>query len=292
MIPSSVSTIGDSAFQYCSRLTSVNIPNSITSIENRTFGGCSSLDSVTIPNGVTNIGDFAFSGSGVTSVTIPNKVATLGYWAFFDCTSLTNVTIPASVTTISGKETFEHCTSLEAITVDGLNPVYSSMDGVLFNKTKTTPIQCPGGKAGSNTIPNSVTTIGIAAFYNCTNLTGAYFQGNTPTIGSDVFVGADNATVYYLPETTGWGPTFGDRPTVLWNPQALTSDGSFGVQGNQFGFTIAGRADIPLVVEASTNLSSPVWVTLQSCTLTNGSFYFSDPQWTNHARRFYRLRSP
>ena len=55
--------------------------------------------------------------------------------------------------------------------------------------------------------------------------------------------------------------------------------------------TQTGTANIPVVVEASTNLGSG-WVPLQSVSLTNGDFYFSDPQWTNYPGRFYRLRSP
>jgi len=82
------------------------------------------------------------------------------------------------------------------------------------------------------------------------------------------------------------------RPAVLWNPQVQTGDGMFGVQQNVFGFNIGGTPDIPLVVEASTNLAAQSWVPLQSSTLTNGSVYFSDPQWTNFPGRFYRIRSP
>ena len=110
-----------------------------------------------------------------------------------------------------------------------------------------------------------------------------------------MFYHDNNATVYYLPGTTGWGAPgtpFGGLPTMLWNPQAQTSDGSFGVQTNRFGFNITGTTNIPIVIEACANLASPVWVPLQSCTLTNGSVYFCDPQWTNYPGRFYRFRSP
>jgi hypothetical protein len=110
-----------------------------------------------------------------------------------------------------------------------------------------------------------------------------------------VFFG-DNyyTTVYYLPGTTGWA-TFDDDsglgPAVLWNPQAQTGDGCFGVQTNQFGFNITGTTNIPIVIEACADLASSVWVPLQSCTLTNGSLYFCDPQWTNYPCRFYRISS-
>ncbi|MGA2867045.1 MAG: leucine-rich repeat domain-containing protein, partial [Verrucomicrobiota bacterium] len=155
-----VTSIGDYAFSYCGSLTGVTIPNSVTSIGGDAFFFCTSLTNVTIGNGVTSIGGGAFAScTSLSSVTIPNSVTNIGKYAFEDCTSLTGVTIPNSVTSI-GYWAFSYCTSLTAITVDALNYVYSSVAGVLFNKSQTTLIQCPGGKAGSYTVPSSVTNIG------------------------------------------------------------------------------------------------------------------------------------
>jgi hypothetical protein len=95
-----------------------------------------------------------------------------------------------------------------------------------------------------------------------------------------------------LPGITDWGSTFGGRPMVLWNPQVQTSDASFGVRTNRFGFTITGTSGLVIVVEACTNLANFTWSPLGTNTLTGGSSYFSDPQWTNYPARFYRLRSP
>lgn len=67
---------------------------------------------------------------------------------------------------------------------------------------------------------------------------------------------------------------------------------SFGVRTNQFGFTIAWASGQVIVVEACTNLQNPTWSPVGTNTLTRGSSYFSDPQWTNHPGCFYRLRSP
>jgi len=104
-----------------------------------------------------------------------------------------------------------------------------------------------------------------------------------------------NATIYYLPGTTGWGPTFGGRPTMLWylpNPLILNYSPAFGVQTNGFSFIISWATNIPVVVEACTNFTNPMWQSIQTNPLTGGWCYFSDPQWTNYPSRFYRLRSP
>ena len=79
---------------------------------------------------------------------------------------------------------------------------------------------------------------------------------------------------------------------MLWNPQVQTIGASFGVQTNQFGFTITGSSNLVVVVEACTNLVNPVWVPVGTTTLTGGSSSFSDPQWTNYPARFYRLGPP
>jgi hypothetical protein len=79
---------------------------------------------------------------------------------------------------------------------------------------------------------------------------------------------------------------------MLPNPTILDFEPNFGVQTNCFGFTISWAANNPVVVEASTDLSNPVWTPVGTNTLTDGSSYFSDSQWTNYPSRFYRLRSP
>ena len=142
------------------------------------------------------------------------------------------------------------------------------------------------------TIPNSVTNIGNDAFESCTSLNGVYFKGNALSVGSPAFFYDTNTTIYYLPGTTGWGAVLGSRPTVLWNPQVQTGDATFGVRTNRFGFNIAGASNLVIVVEACSNLANPIWSPVRTNTLTGGSSYFSDPQWTNYPDRFYRLRSP
>ena len=148
VIPDSIKSIGSYAFYNCSGITSVTIGNSVTSVGNSAFTGCSSLTSVTIGNSVTNIGEEAISYcSGLKSVTIPSSVTSIGEWAFKGCIGLTE------------------------INVDIANTVYTSENGVLFNKDKTTIICYPEGKTDTAyTIPNSVSRINAGAFNNCSSL--------------------------------------------------------------------------------------------------------------------------
>ena len=257
------------------------IPNSVTSIEGGAFDGCSSLTGVTIPESVTSIGDSAFRNSGLTSVMIPNGVISIGYQAFSTCASLTNVIIGNGVTIIGGYAFFR-CHVLANVKMG--NSLVSIGDTAFWQCYALTSV----------TFPKTLTTIFGQAFVSCVNLTGLYFEGNAPSTdpSNSAFFYDYNATIYYLPGTTGWVSTFGGRPTAPWTPRAQTSHTSFGVQTNQFGFNITWASDTVVVVEASENLANSLWFPVATNLLTGGSSYFSDSQWTNYPGRFYRLRSP
>ena len=114
-IPSSVTSIGLEAFLQCSALTSINIPSSVTSIDGSAFEGCSALTSINIPSSVTSIESSAFSGcSSLTSINIPSSVTSIGEYAFSGCTALTSINIPSSVTSIE-KEAFSGCNALSVL---------------------------------------------------------------------------------------------------------------------------------------------------------------------------------
>jgi len=256
----SVVSIGSYAF-YDTIVSSVTIGINVTNIGDNAFYTCTNLNSMTIPNNVISIGNLAFNYCpSLTNVTIPDSITSIGF-ATFDWTGLTSVVIPNSVTNIGGYA-FYFCESLTNVTIG-----------------------------------NNVNSIGYAAFASCANLLGVYFKGNAPSVitntfnGNDTFSDDTNTIVYFLPGTTGWGALFGGLPAVRWNPQ-VKNDASFGVRTNRFGFAITGTTNIPIVVEACTNLSGGAWTPLQTCTVTNGSIYFTDPAWTNHPTRLYRLRSP
>jgi hypothetical protein len=218
---------------------------------------------VTVPgatNGwpVTVIGNSSFGYTVISSVALPDSVISIGDYAFAGCFDLTNIMLGDSLASV-GQFAFDNCLDLATVT-----------------------------------LPGTVTNLEDEAFAECASLTAVYFQGNAPNPDATVFLD-DSATVYYLPGTAGWGPSYGGAPAAAWMlPQPLILDGGTGFGGpvSNFCFTISWATNIPVVVEACTNLADPMWQPLATNTLVNGTDYFCDPAWTNNPCRFYRVAAP
>ena len=199
IIPNSVTSIGGYAFSYCSGLTSVTIPNSVTSIGNSAFYDCSDLTSVIIPNSVTSIGNSAFFYcSDLTSVIIPNSVTSIGDYAFSNCYGLTSVTIGNSVTSI-GEHAFLWCFGLISISVENGNTVYDSRNNcnaIIETESNTLISGCR-----NTIIPNSVTSIGTAAFEGCSGLTSVTIPNSVTSIGDCAFYDCSGLTSVTIPNS-------------------------------------------------------------------------------------------
>ena len=232
-----VTIIGYYAFYECTNLTSISIPNSITNIKEAAFMNCSSLTSIIIPDSVISIIDNAFcrcsslteifvsannayycSENGVlfnkektelicypadkteASYSIPSGVTSIAPYAFYWCSSLTSVTIPDSMMYV-GPFVFIGCNSLKDISVLASNEYYYSENGVLFNKAKTELIHYPAGKTETlYSIPDSVTSIGGYAFYDCDNLTNIVIPDSVTSIGSCAFENCNSLTSITIPD--------------------------------------------------------------------------------------------
>ena len=198
-----VEVIGNSAFLFCSSLTSINIPSSVTNIGDLAFEGCSSLISVNISNSVTNIGDLAFClCSSLISINISNSVKNIGNGAFSECKSLSKINIPSSVVNMNGNP---FCDWNGDLHNESKAFVYEHQ--VLFNKDKTTLIAYRS-KDTNYIIPNGVTHIGDEAFSGCESLTSINIPNSVTNIGNCAFYGCGFLKSINIPDSV---TNIGDR---------------------------------------------------------------------------------
>ena len=203
VIPEGVTKINDNAF-WGSIITSVTLPNSLKSIGNTAFFQCHRLSSITLPESLESIGGGAFIQCFFSAIKLPNSLKSIGVYAFSECGGLTSIAIPKSVASI-GNGAFFLCQKLSSITVDPENSVYSSEDGVLYNKNKTTLHTYPDGKSDTEfSISNTITNILSYAFFDPKNLTSIIINWTTPlAVNRDIFVDFNLSTrTLYVPYGT------------------------------------------------------------------------------------------
>ena len=259
------------------------------------------IKSVVIKDGVTSIGNDAFRDcSGITVFTIPNTVTTIGDYAFWGCSGITSITIPDSVTSI-GSSPFNYCSNLQSITVDDRNTAYCSVDGVLFNKAKTTLISYPGKNSSVNyVIPNTVTTINIHAFSG-SNIKSVTIPSSVSEMKNNVFsdcaslesvVFEESSQRYSIPDTAFRGCTSLKNITI---PGNITGIFNYAFEGcsslesvtisegvNDIGEgAFSGCSSLKTVsIPKSVNNMSENYVfsgctSLESIDVAEGSYYFS-----------------
>jgi len=205
VVPPSLTHLPIGAFFGCTSLTSFDIPATVLTMDNSVFQDCSSLRTVTLPSNMTNLADSTFANcDALESVSLPAGLRSIQFHAFEDCDALLSLSIPASTTTIMSTA-FSRCDSLRRIDVESGNPNFTSVDGVLFDKNKTTLLSFPGGRGGLFRVPDGVTTIASSAFWECKKLTSLISPPGLSFIGRFAFTDCQSLIhVVFL----------GDMPTI------------------------------------------------------------------------------
>lgn len=226
IIPDSVTSICERAFEYCSSLTSVTISNSVKNIGEDAFIYCDRLKSIKISDSVESIDSYAFAYcDALTNITIPDSVKKLGDYVFYYCRNLESLTVGEGVTSI-GYSAFEYCKKLNSVYISDLEkwlsiklsndtstPLYYALNLYLNNFLLTDLYISPNieiinknqfsyFKSIKNIfIPKSVVEIKQNAFYNCSSIKNIYFEGTAEEWGKvTISSGNDylkNATVYF-----------------------------------------------------------------------------------------------
>lgn len=164
----------------------------VVGIGKKAFSNAASLKGIVLPSGLSSIGDFAFEGcSGLEKIVFPGNSVRFGEGVFFRCTAigqvtlgsdwtqvnlkmfrwsdrLTSIVIPAKLTSLQNLKSLKQ---LQSIEVDANNPNFTSIDGILYNKDKTTLLGCPRGRSGKIRIPEGTTAIRWKALIDCPNIT-------------------------------------------------------------------------------------------------------------------------
>lgn len=245
VIATNITAIYNNAFSGCRGLTTVSLSATLENLREGTFTHCTSLTnisispdnpffsssngilydkagttllhfpcgiggSVSIPEGVTCIGYSAFMGAtALTNIIFPESLGDIGASSFVSCNGLVNVFIPAGVSNLTAGA-FGKCAALTSIQVAESNTVYSSSNGLLFNKLHTILIGYPAGLTGSYMVPSTTTHIAASAFSGCAGLTAVTFPDSIAGIGSYALSGCTGLTTVTLPDriTAVEGGTF------------------------------------------------------------------------------------
>ena len=300
IIPNTVTTIEEMAFQGCSNLTSITIPGSVTTIEGYAFQHCTSLTSINIPYSVNYIGYLALDDTGWLN-SQPNGIVYLGSdWcigykgtkpsgalsinytrgiasnAFDDCSSITSVSLPSTLKYINGGA-FAGCSNITSIKIP------NSVISIGYNAF----MECR--QLASITLSNSLKCIGAGAFNQCTSLTSVNIPNSVDTMGWGVFYFCTNLVSASLSNSLSYIPstTFEDCSslTSITIPSSIESIEHHAFYNCNNLAVIMMKGTTPPVLEYSTvfeGTACPIYVPYESL-----NTYKTATNWSTYASRIY-----
>jgi hypothetical protein len=230
------------------------------------YSNKSSIKSVKIENGVTSIGNRAFySCTNISSINISDSVTSIGKLAFYGCKSLSSISFSEYISTI-GESNFSGCSSLKEINVNENNQNYSSSNGVLFNKEKTSLICYPSGKSEiTYEIPASVTEIEDEAFYTCFELLYITIPDSVITMGENCFYGCQKLSSVTISDSV---TTIGATAFASCNLLSKISIGSGVKEIGAFAFSNCGN-----ITNITVSADNSVYHAKDNCLIETESKY-------------------
>ena len=176
-LPTTLTTIGSSAFSSIQTLREITVPAHVTSIGDNAFGSCVMLKDVQLPDGLTSLGESCFSGcENLVSLHVPDSVTTFGAYVFSGCLKLRNVNFPLMLSSLGyNNRIFSNTPALRTITVpEGVTALPNNM----FNYA-----------SGLVTVylPSTLKTVGESAFSNCSSLRHVALPSGVTSVGQYAF---------------------------------------------------------------------------------------------------------
>jgi hypothetical protein len=191
-IPNSVTNIGSGVFYNCTNLATIHWGHGLTYLSAALFYNCTSLTNIVLPSEIKTIGEGTFNAcSGLTNITLTAVTTITG--GAFGCEKLTAVFIPSCMISMS-RHAFRGCGNLLTIDVATNNPYFSSVNGVLCNKSRQTIIDYPKGRQGAYLAHPEALYVGEYAFFRCQGLSEAVFPQTLFSIGENAFYGCRGMT--------------------------------------------------------------------------------------------------
>ncbi len=184
-------TVGDCAFQNCTNVTKLTFPDATTAIGSSAFARCSSVTEITVGQGLKSVGDNSFFDCGsFTALVLPDKFTTMGGSAFEGCRKLTNAKLGQSLTSVP-ERAFKNCIALSEMNLPAT--VKSIGDQAFYNDSTIAVV----------TMREGLETIGNEVFWNNSGVRSFVIPGTVQTIGTNSFYGCTNTSTLRFKDGDG-----------------------------------------------------------------------------------------